>query len=97
MTSIMSVAAGAAVGYFLFRFFAGERARGGAEPRRLTRSRTNRKIAGVCGGIAEYLNADVAVIRLVTVLLAVGWGAGLLAYLVCAVVIPEADEEGEVG
>ena len=46
-------------------------------------------VAGVCGGIAEYLNADPTIVRLVTILLVLGWGSGLLAYIVCAIVMPE--------
>ena len=45
----------------------------------------------MCGGIAEYLNADPSVIRLVTVLLIFGWGSGLLAYIVLALVLPEGE------
>ena len=67
---------------------------GGAEAqaqpvRRLHKSRTNKKFAGVCGGIAEYLQTDPSVVRLVTVVLMLGWGSGLLAYIICARVLPE--------
>ena len=96
MTWIMSLAAGAAVGYFLFQFIANNNRNGGAEEtgeagggKRLHKSSTNKQIAGVCGGIAEYLNADPTVVRLATVLLVFGWGSGLLAYIVCALVMPE--------
>ena len=61
----------------------------GTATRRLHRSRSDRRIAGVCGGIAEYLQVDPSVIRLVTVVLMLGWGSGLLAYLICALVLPE--------
>ncbi|MCL2486253.1 MAG: PspC domain-containing protein [Oscillospiraceae bacterium] len=61
------------------------------ETKRLYRSRTNRMIAGVCGGIGEYLNIDPVLIRVVMVILALGAGAGLLAYLICAIIIPEQD------
>ncbi len=92
MTWLMSVAAGAAIGYFLFHFIISrseEERDAGAPPRRLHRSRKDRKIAGVCGGLAEYLNTDPTVVRLATVLLMLGWGSGLLAYIICAVVMPE--------
>ena len=56
---------------------------------RLHKSRTNKKIAGVCGGIAEYLRVDPTIVRLITVMLVLGWGSGLLAYLICALVLPE--------
>ena len=57
--------------------------------KKLFRSNTNKKIAGVCGGLAEYLNMDPTVIRLIWVLVALFAGAGLLAYLICALIIPE--------
>ena len=88
MSWLMSVAAGAAVGYFVLQFIARGRLTD-APNGRLHRSKTNRMIAGVCGGLAEYLNADPTVIRLVTVLLVLGWGSGLLAYIICAIVMPE--------
>ena len=56
--------------------------------KRLTRS-TNRMICGVCGGIGEYLGIDATVIRLLWVLLSVMGGAGLLAYIIAAIIIPE--------
>ena len=92
MSWFMSVAAGAALGYFLFHFVMRSRAASEGEysaGRRLYRSKTDRKVAGVCGGIAEYLDADPTVVRLAAILLVFGWGSGLLAYIVCALVIPE--------
>jgi len=62
-----------------------------APQRRLHKSIRNKQIAGVCGGIAEYLNADPSLIRLATVLLIFGWGSGLLAYIVLALVLPEGE------
>ena len=60
-----------------------------AEPgRRLYRSRRDRKIAGVCGGMAEYWGIDPVIPRLVWVAFALAAGSGLLAYLICWVVIP---------
>ncbi len=59
---------------------------------RLTRSVSDRQIAGVCGGVAEYLDTDVTIIRIVTVVLAIYPGAiicGLIAYLIGWIVIPE--------
>ncbi len=57
--------------------------------KKLYRSQTNRKIAGVCGGIGEYVNLDPTVIRLIWVLLAFFAGTGLLAYLIAVLIIPE--------
>ena len=61
--------------------------------KKLTKSLRQRKIAGVCGGIAEYLNVDVTVVRLVTIVLMMAAGSGLLAYIVAAVVMPDPEEE----
>jgi phage shock protein PspC (stress-responsive transcriptional regulator) len=56
--------------------------------KKLYRSANDKKIAGVCGGLAKYLNIDVTVIRVIWALIALG-GAGILAYIVCALIIPE--------
>ena len=61
--------------------------------KKLYRSVTDRKIAGVCGGLAEYLNVDVTVIRVIWALLCVFAGGGLLAYIICALIIPEKDSD----
>jgi phage shock protein PspC (stress-responsive transcriptional regulator) len=62
------------------------------EPKKLYRSKTNRTVAGVCGGLADYFNADASVVRLLWVVLTVltGVGPGIVAYLIAALVIPEA-------
>lgn len=94
---LMSLAAGAAIGYFLFQFAVKGRSsaeedgsgEAGAQRGRLHKSSREKMVAGVCGGIAEYLNADPTIVRLVTILLVLGWGSGLLAYIVCAIVMPE--------
>ena len=57
--------------------------------KRLYRSNNQKMIAGVCGGIAEYLHVDPSIVRLITVVLVFGWGSGLLAYIICALVLPE--------
>ena len=57
--------------------------------KKLYKSRNNKMVAGVCGGIAEYLHVDSSIVRLVTIVLMFGWGSGLLAYIVCALVLPE--------
>lgn len=58
------------------------------EPKRLYRSRKNRMICGVCGGIAEYFNVDPTLIRLGLVFLACT-GTGILAYFIAAIIIPD--------
>ena len=58
--------------------------------KQLTRSTTNRMIAGVCAGLGEYLNIDPTVVRLLFVLGFFLTGPGILiAYLIMAVVVPE--------
>lgn len=57
--------------------------------KRLTKSRTDRQLCGVCGGFAEYLNLDPTVVRLICVLLAIAAGGGVIAYLVAALIMPE--------
>ena len=60
------------------------------EYKQLTRSNTNRMIAGVCAGLGEYLNIDPTVIRLLFVLGFFLTGPGILiAYLIMAVIVPE--------
>ena len=56
--------------------------------KRLYRSRTNRIIWGVCGGLAEYFNLDPAIIRVIFVLLVFVGGLGIIAYIVLAIIVP---------
>ena len=65
--------------------------RGAADtPRRLYRIHEGAMIAGVCNGIAAYVNIDPTLVRLAFVLLTMFWGTGLLVYVVMAIVVPEA-------
>lgn len=57
--------------------------------KRLYKSTKDKKIFGVCGGVAEYFNMDPTIIRLIAVLLIFGWGSGLLFYIVAALIMPE--------
>ncbi len=59
------------------------------ESKRLYRSRNQRMICGVCGGIAEYFNVDPTIIRLAWVLFSLAGGSGLLVYFIAAIIIPE--------
>lgn len=76
-----------------------------SEVKKLYRSRHNRLIFGVCGGLADYFAIDVIVIRLIFVVLALGGGSGLVVYLIASIVIPNEGSvngkislnEGEVG
>ena len=90
MKTVMYVLAGLAIGYFAYQYFASNSK--GKITGRLHKSTKDKKLAGVCGGIAEYLGVDPTIIRLAWALLAFGWGTGVLAYIVCAFVLPEGDE-----
>lgn len=57
--------------------------------KKLTLSSENRKIAGVCGGFAEYLDLDPTLVRLVWVMLALFIGWGLIGYLIAWIIMPE--------
>jgi phage shock protein C len=57
-------------------------------PRRLYRSRTDRQLAGVAGGIAEYLEVDPTVVRLLWILSVLVGGFGLVLYVIMAFVVP---------
>lgn len=57
--------------------------------KKLTLSNTNKKIAGVCGGVAEYFNMDPTVVRLLWVLSVFLHGFGLLAYFIAWAVMPK--------
>ncbi len=61
----------------------------GEKMRRLYRSRRNRVIAGVCGGVAEYLNVDPVLVRLIAVLFLFVGGGSLIAYILGIIIIPE--------
>lgn len=57
--------------------------------RKLYRSRNERLIAGVCGGLGEYFHIDPTLIRLLFVFTALAGGPGLVAYIILLVVVPE--------
>jgi len=53
------------------------------------RSRKNRLIAGVCGGLAEYFDIDSIIVRLIALILVLSLGAGIIAYIIAWIVVPE--------
>jgi phage shock protein C len=63
-----------------------------ARPKKLYRSRKDEKIAGVCGGLAEYLEVDSTVIRLAWLAAALLIGWGIIAYIIAWIVIPNEPE-----
>lgn len=64
------------------------------ETKRLYKSSTDKAIFGVCGGFAEYFGIDSLIIRLVLVLFTLAFGAGLLFYLIAALIMPKRPEDG---
>ena len=57
--------------------------------KRLYKSSTQKMIAGVCGGVAEYFEIDPTIVRLVWILLCMGAGSGILLYILAAILMPE--------
>ncbi len=57
--------------------------------KKLYRSRKERMIAGVCGGIAQYFEVDPTLIRILWVAVTFMGGAGILAYIICWIIVPE--------
>ncbi len=60
--------------------------------KRLYRSRQNRQISGVCGGIADYLAIDPTLVRLFWALFALAGGPGVVLYIILIVIVPEEPE-----
>lgn len=63
--------------------------------KKLYRSRTDRWIGGVCGGIGEYFDIDPLLIRLAFIVALLIWGAGILIYLIMWIVVPIQKENWE--
>jgi len=59
------------------------------EPKRLFRSRKDRILGGVCGGLGNYLNVDPVLVRVVWAILFFAAGVGFLAYILAWIIIPE--------
>jgi len=57
--------------------------------KKLYRSRNDRMLAGVCGGLAEYFGVDATIVRILMVLFALAGGPGLILYIVLMLIIPE--------
>jgi phage shock protein PspC (stress-responsive transcriptional regulator) len=98
---VLSIVPGAIIGGVLVYLAAwvimpeGDSPASAPQGRRLTRSTTDRQIAGVCGGLAEYLEVDATPVRLVWVILSVFCGAvigGVIAYALAWLIIPRASD-----
>ena len=57
--------------------------------KRLYKSKENKMLAGVCGGIAEYFNLDPTLVRLGWAILCMFAGSGIIAYIIAAIIIPQ--------
>lgn len=58
--------------------------------KKLTRSKSNRMVCGVCGGIGQYLNIDPTIVRIIWLLCSLAsLGTGAIVYLIAAIVVPE--------
>lgn len=60
--------------------------------KKLYRSKTDKKICGVCGGLGEYLNVDSTLVRLVWLLIALT-GSGILIYFLAAIIMPDEPDQ----
>ena len=60
--------------------------------KRLCLSTTDKKLAGVCGGVAKYFGLDPTLVRLAYAILVIFGGTGILLYIICALVIPREDQ-----
>ena len=58
--------------------------------KKLYKSQTDKKLCGVCGGLAEYFNIDSTLVRLLWILFSLAGGAGLLCYIIAAIVMTDA-------
>lgn len=56
---------------------------------KLYRETTGGKIGGVCSGLSEYFRIDVSIIRIIFALLVLGWGSGLLLYIILWIILPD--------
>ncbi|ABD42627.1 phage shock protein C, PspC [Methanospirillum hungatei JF-1] len=65
------------------------------EPKRLYRSRKDKILAGICGGIGKYLDIDPIIIRLIFIVLLLTVGSGILIYLIAWILIPLEPEDAE--
>ncbi len=59
------------------------------EVKKLYRSRTDRQVSGVCGGLADYFGVDTTLIRIAFVAISLMGGPGLVLYIILALIVPE--------
>ena len=56
------------------------------------KNREKKMLCGVCAGLAEYFDIDPTLVRVLWAVISLGYGIGLLAYIVCAIVFPDKSE-----
>lgn len=94
MSWLMSLIAGLGIGYFIYQSMNSGR-NGKKLTGRLHKSIKDKKICGVCAGIAEYLKVDPTIIRCIFAMMVLGWGTGIMAYFLCALILPAGDDAEE--
>lgn len=60
--------------------------------KRIYKDRANKKVCGVCAGVADYLGVDSTLIRVIWGVISLCYGVGILAYLLCAFIFPDKSE-----
>ena len=60
--------------------------------KKLTKSTSNKMICGVCSGFAKYFDIDPTIVRLIWALLVLCAGTGVLAYIRCAIIMPDSED-----
>ena len=64
--------------------------------KKLYKSVTDKKICGVCAGLAKYLSLDPTIVRLIWAVVTLFAGIGLLVYIICALVLPEEPKDADI-
>ena len=59
------------------------------EGKKLYKSKVNRMLCGVCGGIGEFFNIDPSIIRVLWIIFGLAGGSGIIAYILVAIILPE--------
>ena len=80
---------------FLTRIIYSEERKVSMEAKRLYRSRNDKILAGICGGIGKYLDIDPIIIRLIFIVLLLTVGSGILIYLIAWILIPLEPEDAD--
>ena len=60
--------------------------------KRIYKIRDQKKLCGVCAGVAEYFDLDPTLVRVLWAAISLGYGVGVIAYIICAVVFPDKSE-----